>query len=269
MKPAAAAVPVVVPPQASLRGRRIAYAVIAVLLLALATGAYIIFRRPARSNAPTDAATIQQVVVAPPAAPDASTVNANAGADVAKATESHPSAQTDAERAALEKRAADAERKLKEEQQKAAKNESTKPATAATVVTPPAPEPPKQAEAEPPVAQGNTCAGVWVSTTTGEPAGGGLRVMMIEEPETASSTMYNGRTNPKGRWRACGLTPGHRIRVVVFGPRGMMLGSKMQVLNAGLNIVPIQLNRDLGVRPQADANNVMPFPRQRPRRQRP
>ena len=92
--------------------------------------------------------------------------------------------------------------------------------------------------------------------------------MMIEEPETASSAMYNGRTNPKGRWRTCGLTPGHRIRVVIFGPRGAMLGSKMQVLQAGLNIVTIQINRDEGSMPQSDTGNPRPM-RKRPRWQRP
>jgi len=273
-KPAATAASVAVRPQASLKGRRIAYAVTAVLLIGLAAGAFAIFRRPARGNAPPDGAPIQQAVVAPPAAPDttaapdASTANANAGTDVAKPTNASPPPQTEDERAALQKRAAEAERKLKEEQQKAAKNEAAKPAPTATVVTPPAPAPPKQTEAEPPVAQGTTCAGVWVSTTTGEPAGGGLRVMIVEEPETASSPMYNGRTNPKGRWRACGLTPGHRIRVVVFGPRGAMLGSKTQALNAGLNIVAIQLDRDPGTMRQSDAGNPMPM-RRGPRWRRP
>ena len=130
------------------------------------------------------------------------------------------------------------------------------------------PEPPKQKEEEPPVAQGTTCVGVWVSTSTGEMAGNGLRVMMIEEPETSSSSMYNGRTNLKGRWRTCGLTAGHRIRVVVFGPRGAMLGSKMQVLQTGLNIVAIKLDRDPGTMPQSDAGAPMPM-RRRPRWQRP
>jgi len=66
--------------------------------------------------------------------------------------------------------------------------------------------------------------------------------------------MYNGRTGPKGRWRVCGLKLGHKVRVTVFGPRGAQLGTKMQTLNAGLNIAQIQLSREPGTMPQADAN---------------
>ncbi|MEN3333499.1 MAG: eukaryotic-like serine/threonine-protein kinase [Blastocatellia bacterium] len=267
-KPAATAAPGAVRPQTSLRSRRIAYAVTAVLLIGLAAGAFVILRRPARGNVPTDAETIEQAVVAPPAAPNASPANANTGTDVAQATKPNSPPATDAERAALEKRAAEAERKLKEEQQKAAKNGAPPPAPAATVVTPPPPETPKETESEPPVAQGSTCVIVWISSTTSEPAGGGLRVMVVEEPDTASSAMYNGHTGPKGRFRACGLTPGHRVRVTVFGPRGAPLGSKMQVLKAGLNIVQIQVNREPGAMQQSDTDNGMPM-RKRPRRQRP
>jgi hypothetical protein len=213
---------------------------------------------------------IQQAVVTQPAAPNASTANANTGTDVAKATNASPPPASDAERAALEKRAAEAERKLKEEQQNEAENETTAaPAPAATVVTPPAPEPPKETESEPPVAPGSTCVIVWVSSTTGGPAGGGLRVTVVEEPDSGSAAMYNGHTGPKGRFRACGLTPGHQVRVTVFGPRGAPLGSKMQVLKAGLNIVQIQVNREPGGMQQSDTDNSMPMRKRGPRRLRP
>jgi Protein kinase domain/PEGA domain len=252
-------------PEASPIGRRIAYALTAVLLIGLAAGAFVILRRPPRGNTTPDPATIQSVAVAPPAAPDSATANANAGADVTKTTEANAPPQTEAERAALEKKRHEAERKPKEEQPAAAKNESTAPAPAA--VTPAAPEPPKQAEAESPAAPGTTCVVVWVSGTPGESMGGGLRVTMVEESDTASAATYNGRTGPKGRWRACGLTPGHRVRVAVFGPGGAALGSKLQVLKAGLNIVAIQLNREPGM-PQANTGEAAPFPRKR-RWQRP
>jgi Protein kinase domain/PEGA domain len=264
VQPAATAVAIADRSQATLKGRRMAYAVTAVLLIGLAAGAFAILRRPARGLASPDGSTIQSGVVAPTAAPD--TATANAGADTTKATGVNPP-PTDAERATPEKRAAETEPKLKEEPQKPAKNAPAQ-APAATIVTPPAPEPPKPTDEESPVAQGTTCAVVWVSTSTGEMAGSGLRVMMIEEPETSSASMYNGRTNAKGRWRACGLTPGHRIRVVVFGPRGAMLGSKMQVLQTGLNIIAIKLDRDPGTMPQTDAGTPMPM-RRRPRWQRP
>ncbi|MFL6212387.1 MAG: protein kinase domain-containing protein [Blastocatellia bacterium] len=251
--PTAIAAPVVARLEASPKGKRIAYAATAVLLIALAAGAFVVFRRPARDHVSTEAATSQPALT--PATTDAPT--ASPGADAAKTPSANPS-QADAERAATEKKAAD-EHKQKEEQQKANKNESTTPAPTTAAVTPATPEPPQQAEAEPPAAPGTTCVVVWVSGTTGEPMVAGLRVL-VEEQGTASPSMYNGRTGPKGRYRACGLTPGHQVRVVVFGPRGAMLGTKTQVLNAGLNIAQIQLTREPGAMPQSDA---APFPRRR------
>ncbi len=254
-------------PEPSPRGKHIAYAITAVLLIGLAVGAFIILRRPARDNATPDSGTIQSVAVAPPAAPDVSTTNANTGAEVAKTTEANAPPQIEAERAAIEKKRNEAERKTKEEQQAAAKNEPTTPAPAPAAVTPAAPAPQQQAETEPPAAPGTTCVVVWVSGTSGGAMAGGLRVTMAEESSTGSAGMYNGRTGPKGRWRACGLTPGHQVRVAVYGPRGATLGSKTQVLKAGLNIVAIQLDREPGM-PQSDAGGPMPM-RKRPRWQRP
>ncbi|HEY9231620.1 MAG TPA: hypothetical protein VIS78_05720, partial [Blastocatellia bacterium] len=267
-RPAPRPAPVAVRPEASPQGRRIAYAAAAVLLIVLAAGAFIVFRRPARGNAQPDAASVQPNGVAP----DASTPNASASENVAKATDAG-AAQSDAERAALEKKRAEAERKQKEEQQKPAKDQSapSAPATATAPETPPAPAPTPTppSQAEPPAAQGATCLGVWVTGAAGEMAPADLRVVVIEEPDTAAAAMYNGRTNEKGRMRKCGLTAGHRIRAVVFGPRGAMLASRMQTLNAGLNIMQIQLERMPGNTPQADDSGRMPFPRKRPRWQRP
>jgi Protein kinase domain/PEGA domain len=267
-RPAPRPAPVAVRPGASPQGRRIAYAAAAVLLIMLAAGAFIVFRRPARGNPPPDAAPVQ------PNGVDASTPNASASENVAKATDAN-AAQGDAERAALEKKRAEAERKQKEEPQKPANDESapSAPATATAPATPPAPAPtptpPSQAEAEPAAAQGTTCLGVWVTGAAGEMAPADLRVVVIEEPDTAAAAMYNGRTNEKGRLRKCGLTAGHRVRAVIFGPRGAMLGSRMQTLNAGLNIMQIQLERMPGNTPQAEDSGRRPFPRKRPRWQQP
>ncbi|MFL6276408.1 MAG: protein kinase domain-containing protein [Blastocatellia bacterium] len=250
--PALAAAPVAVRPEPSPQGRRIAYAAVALLLIMLAAGAFMIFRRPSPGNAQPDTPPAPQGAISPPAVPDASTPPASP--DAAKGTE--------AERAALEKKRAEAERKQKEEQQKMAKNESAPPAPAEAPATP---TPPPQTEAEPPTAQGTTCIGVWVTAAAGEMAPANLRVVVIEEPDTAAAAMYNGRTNEKGRLRRCGLTAGHRVRVVVFGPRGAMLATKMQTLNAGLNIMQIQLERMPAATLQSDAGSAMPFPRKRPR----
>jgi Protein kinase domain/PEGA domain len=260
-KPVTTAAPLAVAATASPKGKRIAYALAAILLMALAAGAFVIFRRPARSNTPPDASATQQAAVSPPAASEAS-----AGADVAKTTDAGAVPQTDAERAALEKKRAEAARKQKEDPQAAAKPEPAKsdttPAPATTPQTPAAPEP-QQADSEAPAAPGTTCLGIWVSGTAGETAPAGLRVLVVEEPDTAAAAMYNGRTNEKGRLRRCGMTPGHRVRVTVFGPRGAMLGTRMQVLSAGLNIMQIQLSREPGTMPEAGDGNARPFPRRR------
>ncbi|HKP13061.1 MAG TPA: protein kinase [Blastocatellia bacterium] len=255
------AAPLAARPEASPKGKRIAYVATAALLIALAAGAFMVFRGPSRGNAPSDVSTNQQAIA--PAAPDIPTANANAGAAAVKAPDANAPPQTDPERVAAEKKLADAERKQKEEQQKAPKNES-RPAPEAAAVTPATPEPAQQSDGEPPAAPGITCVVAWVSGPAGEP-GAGLRVL-VEEPGT--TVMYNGRTGPKGRWRACGLTPGHTVRVVVFGPRGAMLGAKTQVLKAGLNMAQVRLDREPGTMPQSDAGNPMPM-RKRPRWQRP
>jgi hypothetical protein len=114
-----------------------------------------------------------------------------------------------------------------------------------------------------------TCLGIWITGPGGQLAPADLRVVVIEEPDTAAAAMYNGRTNEKGRLRRCGLTAGHRVRVAVFGLRGAMLGTKMQTLNAGLNIMQIQLDGIPAATPQSDAGNAMPFPRKRPRWKQP
>jgi hypothetical protein len=71
-------------------------------------------------------------------------------------------------------------------------------------------------------------------------------------------------TNAMGRWNTCGLTPGRRARAAVFGPRGAMLGNTALTLNAGLNIMAIQIRREPGAGPRADGENPMPM-RRRPR----
>jgi hypothetical protein len=229
--------------------------------MALAAGAFMIFRRPARSDAASEANTNQPTLAT--TTPDAS--NANAGASASKTSSANP-APSDAERAAAEKKAAD-ERKQKEEQQKeeaakANKNEAPAPAPATAPATP---EPAQQTENEPPAAPGTACAIVWVTGATDPSAAAGLRVLVEEQ---GTGAMYNARTGPKGRCRVCGPKPGNQVRVVVFGRGGAMLGTKTQVLKAGLNIVQVQLTREPGMMPQTDAGSPMPM-RKRPRFRQP
>jgi hypothetical protein len=69
-----------------------------------------------------------------------------------------------------------------------------------------------------------------------------MRVAVMQDPDK-SATVLNGRTNFNGRWQSCGLTPGQRIKVGVFGPRGALLGGKQAVLTSGQNSFEIQINR--------------------------
>jgi hypothetical protein len=247
--PTASVTPLVTRPEASPKGKRIAYAATAVLLIALAAGAFVVFRGPAHGNASPDTATGQQAIA--PAPTD--TPAAGNNADATKATSATP-AQTEAERAAAEKKAAD-EHKQKEEPQKPNKNEPTTTAPA----TPAPPARPQQTETQPSTAPGVTCVRVDASGPNGEPAPAGLRVVLMVGAENS----YNGITNAVGRWNTCGLTPGRMARAAVFGPRGAMLGNATLTLNAGLNIMQIQLRREPGAGPRAN-DNPMPM-RKRPR----
>jgi hypothetical protein len=85
------------------------------------------------------------------------------------------------------------------------------------------------------IAPGDTCLGIFVTRVGGSPVKG-ARVMVIDE-----STQYQGQTGPKGVWRRCGWTAGHRVSIRVLGPDGAVIGSKEMVLRSGGNPFRIQL----------------------------
>jgi hypothetical protein len=195
--------------------------------------------------------------------------NSSPGASGQTAAAQTEAEKAEAERAAMEKKLTEAERKLKEEEQKEAKNAQPASEHQGAATVPPVPPQPKPAETETTVPPGSTCAAVWLSTPAGDAALEGIRILMIEQPDTSSATMYSGRTNAKGRWHSCGLTAGHLVRVTVFGPRGMPLGSRTQTLGAGFNVIQLQLDRLPGPAPQQDSGSVDEYGRKRPRFQRP
>jgi serine/threonine protein kinase len=82
--------------------------------------------------------------------------------------------------------------------------------------------------------EGGTCLIVIVTGPAGN-AVPGARVAVTDEP-----SLYQGMTGPNGRWRRCGLTPGHRVMVRVF-KGGNMIGAKQDVLTAGRNFIGVQI----------------------------
>jgi len=84
--------------------------------------------------------------------------------------------------------------------------------------------------------EGGTCLIVIVTGPAGN-AVPGARVAVTDEP-----SVYQGMTGPNGRWRRCGLTPGHRVMVRVF-KGGNMIGAKQDVLTAGRNFIGVQIQQ--------------------------
>jgi tRNA A-37 threonylcarbamoyl transferase component Bud32 len=232
--------------------KRIAVIASIALLIALMAGAYFAFRSPARENIQSDSATTQQAkitgadsstadssaassaaspVVAEPAASPAS-----AEGDAKKIAEDIQKAQSNAERAMLEKKLAEAEKKINEEK-KAAANKTPDPAAAPPAQAPPAPPvtappidtaPPRQAEDQ---AEGNACVVVSVAAPEGTPLGR-FKVSVVEQSDKGTPAFFNGHLGQRGRWRGCGFTAGRRIKVDLFGPRGVLIATKQSIVSA-------------------------------------
>lgn len=240
-------------PSSAKKGMAIAASV--VLVLALLAGAYFAFRGPSHS----ETASTSEVTVTPPAssdAPPAATPAAtppqsSAEGDAKKIREDLQKAQSDAEKVRLEKKLAETEKKLNEEK-KAAESKPSVPEPPAAVPAP-APEPQSPAENQ----NGNACVMVAVAGPEGAMLGR-FRINVVEQP---GSTLYDGRLNPKGRWRVCGLTTGHRIKVDLFGPRGALLATKQTVVSKGVNLIEFAANKSPDDEPGTRPDNVQPYER--------
>jgi hypothetical protein len=241
--------------QPSRRARQVAAAVVVILLLALAAAAYFVLRGPGRNHATVETASVSPDGVSTPTAqepPSAKGSETQAG-DQPAIEEKKKGAALDTGKKAAEPKPEKSDKKDVEPQQ---------PAVPAPPVIVPHPSPEADALPEPehrstaPGREG--CVLVMVTDSDGQPVKG-ARVAVVDQPDSGPSTLFNGRTGEKGRWHDCGLTPGHRIRVAVLGPRGGILGSQQTTVTAGRNFVDIRLQRTSGEAP----------PELGPRRRRP
>jgi hypothetical protein len=235
-------------------GKRIAMAAVIALLLALAAASFFVLRGPQRSGAQIDPLSAQ-VEPAPTSAPVAQSqpgATSSAAQDAASAKQADAQAQADAsrvaedrERAREEAEKAKAEKRLIDEKKLIDKKAAAPDQAAPVVPTPPAATP--QPQSQPPSVAQVACVGVMV--TGGQ--SNRYRLMIVEQPENSSAAVTNGQTNARGMWYRCGFTAGHRVRVVAFGMRGALRGTKEVSLTAGRNLIEVQVNEQPNVAPQS------------------
>ena len=236
-------------------GKRAAVAAAVILLLALAAAAFYVIQGPGK---PAETSSAQPAQAGSPESPAAS--GAAAAEPAVRKPEDVPKLQTDSDKVALERKLAEAEKKLAEEKKASNKNAVKTESPVTSVAAPPAaPEPQRDVPA--PAVGGDACILVLVRGPDGQPAAG-IKVGVIELPHNPRGPVFNGRTGPLGRWQSCGLTAGSRVSVGVFGPRGGLRGGKQGILVArGQNFVEIQVSGGV----DRDDDQQMPGPRKRPR----
>jgi cytoskeletal protein RodZ len=205
--------------------KRIATVVSAVILLGLSAAAFLVFRGPGKTSQhlASDSSANAVPATAPSQAPGS---EQHANAVVASPTPSVASK--------VNKNASSSTNKTKRETP--APIEKQEPTPKAGNAHDTASVPPVVPRAEETDTERGTCLGVFVTRSAGNPVQG-ARVTVIEEP----SVQYQGMTGPKGAWRRCGLTPGHKVSVKVFGPGGGAIGSEEFILRAGGNPIRIHL----------------------------
>jgi serine/threonine-protein kinase len=205
--------------------KRIATVVSAVILLGLSAAAFLVFREPSKpSQHLASGSSADAVPATAPSQTPGSEQHANAV--VASPTPSVASK--------VNKNASSSTNKTKRETP--APIEKQEPTSKAGNAHYTGSVPPVAAPAEETDTERGTCLGVFVTRSAGNPVQG-ARVTVIDEP----SVQYQGMTGPKGAWRRCGLTPGHKVSVKVFGPGGGVIASKEFILRAGGNPIRIQL----------------------------
>ena len=204
--------------RATRSNKKIAAAAVA-LIAVMAAGGYLVFRgnsgRSQHAKSDSQAAATSSIG---PSQENASTQTANAAAPGAVSS----AAKTNKNMTSTEAKKESAQNA---KQEPAPKNANTHEASA----------PPVAAPEEETTAPGQTCLGIFVTRVGGSPVKG-ARVMVIDE-----STQYQGQTGPKGIWRRCGWTAGHKVSVRVLGPDGSVIGNKEFVLRSGGNPFRIQL----------------------------
>lgn len=253
-------------PDQSRRGKQIAAAAVVILLLALAAAAYFVLRGP--DHNPVQSVSVAPAGVQPPPAQEPITAaqsNAQPGdqqanEDKKRVAEERRKAEQDAAAIEAQKKANEAKAQDKAEKKDASAQQPAPPVPAPQPTVPattpasavPDPEPRSSSSG------GDGCVLVTVTDADGQPVAG-VRVGLVDSD--GPSSPLGGRTGEKGRWQSCGLTPGHRIRVAVLGPRGGMLGTQTAVVAAGRNFIGIRLDRKMGEAPQFPTRRQRPFRR--------
>ncbi len=231
------------------RGRQVAAATVAILLLALAAGAYFVLRGPNRNRAQPASSAEQASSKEPPKTTDDQQVSE----DKKKAADDRKQAAQELAAIEAEKKAAETKSREKAANQTASP-QPTEPATPPIVLPAPA-----DADKLPePAAQGREgCVVVTVTDSVGLPVPS-IRVS-ANEPGNTAAPLHSGRTGPKGRWQDCGFTLGHQVRVTVFGPRGGMLGTQQSVVAAGRTFIEVRLEQKIEEAPQFGPKNRRPL----------
>lgn len=235
--------------RASGRGRQLAAAAVVILLLALATAAFFVLRGPNRNRAQDTAAITPAAAdgIGPATDQSSAAQQSQATTDDQQAIDEKKKAADARKQAAQEAAAIEAEKKAKAQEKSESENALQPPAQPGTppVVVPPAAEGLPEPENRSSAPGRESCVLVTVIDADGTPLSG-MKVTAIEP----GGTMRNGHTGPKGRWRDCGFTPGHQVRVAVFAPRGGMLGIQQMVVAAGANFITIRSERKAEERQQ-------------------
>ena len=246
------------------RGRQAAAAAVLILLLALASAAYFVLRGPNRNRAQGESAAATAGSAPNPvgsSGQQASPEQQPQTKDDQQASEDRKKAADDRKLAAQELAAIEAEKKAEAKAQSKAENKNASlqpPAPALPPIIVPAPAdglPEPEHRSSTPGRDG--CVLVTVKDADGIPVQG----MRVDATEPDGGTLlHSGRTGPKGRWRDCGFTPGHRVRVTVRGPRGAVLGSQESVVTAGTNFIEVRGGRSLDdSRPQVGPGRRRPL----------
>ncbi|MEK6409044.1 MAG: protein kinase [Acidobacteriota bacterium] len=251
----------------SRRGKQIAAAAVVILLLALGAAAYLVLRGPDHRVQVESVSVAPAGVREPPAKEPASVAQPSAHTGEQQANENKKRAAEERRKAEQDAAAIEAQKKANEAkaQDKAEKKDASaqQPAPAVPAPQPTVPaKPPASAVPDPeppsPSSGRDGCVLVTVTDADGQPVPG-VRVGLVDSD--GPSSPLGGRTGEKGRWQSCGLTPGHRIRVAVLGPRGGMLGTQTAVVAAGRNFIGIRLDRKMDEAPQFPPRRQRPFRR--------
>jgi hypothetical protein len=233
---------------------------VVILLLALAAGAFFVLRGPSRNRTPVESASVLQESVPPTdsskaAQPTAAAEDPKASEDRKKAAEDRRKAEQDLASIEAQKKAGEAKVQDKSEKKGATPQEPI------PSVPPPQPALPAAQPADTGTESGSghdACVLVSVTDVDGKPVPH-VRVSVIEQPDSASPNVFNGLTGGMGRMQKCGLTPGHRVRVAVLGPRGAMLASRAGIVTGAKTFITINLPRSLEDAPQLQPKRKRPF----------